>query len=614
LLCLHCPVSIFGGGYTMKGNMGPRDLLCAYVEQHSETAFARLVELYLDLVYSAALRLVRDADVAKDVCQAVFLRLARKAASVRDGRALAGWLYRATCFEAKTILRSEGRRREREMEAMRRSDLDSDAEEAWMSVWPVLEEAMEQLGAEEQNAILLRFFENKPYAEVGRSLNINEEAARKRVNRALEHLQRLLTGQGVRVSAVALSAVLSARAVQATPQGLALSVASVAVADASVSVGVLAGILPSLFMSKPLIITLAALGVGLVLTPVLVKNRPKPAPAAQASLSRFSGQPQPVLLTNPGEQRTAIAQPARTAPRSSVPTLLGRVADLRPLTPSQIEAFVEQRNRTAESLLAAYRACTNRVYLAEAAKNFPGDTDVQYEIVATRFFPNAQRQWIDAYKTSASADALPWYFSALEYFKRGDVDRAIKDLAVASSRANFGAEFAPTLNALEELHVSAGRATDEARIVAFQTCAQVPHLLPMRELAKEIQTASDRFRQQNDVKTAENLIAAGFALGGHLSAGSGSQTVLNQLVGIAIERKFLQQLNPPDNRDPFGRPIPDVKAAIEEQQASLKQHAQTLMSFMPTLGDAELDAYMERVKLFGEASALAWLKSNRGAK
>jgi hypothetical protein len=105
---LACPVSVFGGGYIMKGNMEPRDLLCAYVERRSEAAFAQLVELHLDLVYSAALRLVRDADLAKDVSQAVFLRLARKAGSVRDGNALAGWLYRAACFEAKPCCEPKG--------------------------------------------------------------------------------------------------------------------------------------------------------------------------------------------------------------------------------------------------------------------------------------------------------------------------------------------------------------------------------------------------------------------------------------------------------------------------------------------------------------------------
>jgi hypothetical protein len=426
---------------------------------------------------------------------------------------------------------------------------------------------MEQLRAEEQNAILLRSLRTRRCRSGGHS-QISEDAARKRVNRALEHLQRLLAGQGVRVSAASLATVLSSQAVQAGPHGLAVSVASVVLADASLPAGVLAGILPSLLMSKSLIITLAALGLGLVVVPVVLKSKSKPAAAAQAAESSLPGQQRPASVTKASEPRQSVAQTRSTAPRSSFPTLLGRVANLRPLTPAQIEAFVEQKNRNAESLLAAYRASTNRAYLAAAVTNFPGDPDVQYTIVATRFFPDVQRQWIDKYKASAPADALPWYFSALEYFKRGDVNRAIKDLDVASSRANFGAELAPTLNALEELHVSAGRAVDEARVVAFQTCARASPL-PMRELARKFKRRAIVSGSRMTLSSGD-LIAAGFALGGHLSAGSDSQTVLNQMVGLAIEKNSFNS-STPHNRI-FRRPF-QMCSRDREQQASLKEHA-----------------------------------------
>jgi len=100
----------------------------------------------------------------------------------------------------------------------------------------------------------------------------------------------------------------------------------------------------------------------------------------------------------------------------------------------------------------------------------------------------------------------------------------------------------------------------------------------------------------------------GLVLGSHLSDGSGSQTLINQLVGIAIEKKFLQQLDPKGN-DPFGRPVTEVSAAIAQHQVTLKQFAQTLTPLVSKLDDTELANYMERVKLYGEESALAWLKA-----
>ena len=113
---------------------------------------------------------------------------------------------------------------------------------------------------------------------------------------------------------------------------------------------------------------------------------------------------------------------------------------------------------------------------------------------------------------------------------------------------------------------------------------------------------------QGDIASAESLAGMGLMLGGHLSAGGGSQTLINQLVGIGIEKKFLQLLDP-NGHDAFGRPVADVSAAIAQHQATLKSFAQTLTPLVSNLDDAELANYMERVKLYGEEAALTWLKT-----
>ena len=128
----------------------------------------------------------------------------------------------------------------------------------------------------------------------------------------------------------------------------------------------------------------------------------------------------------------------------------------------------------------------------------------------------------------------------------------------------------------------------------------------MRDLAKSVLAIAQQYRQQGDVASAESLAGMGLMLGRHLSAGSGSQTIVNQLIGISIEKLFLQQLDPKGN-DPFGRPVTEVSAAVAQHQTTLKYFSQLLMPLVSRLDDAELAIYMERVKLYGEEAAVTWL-------
>ena len=221
------------------------ELLGAFVERGSEEAFTALVNRHADLVYSAALRQVRgDTHLARDVAQAVFTDLARRAAGLRERRTLTGWLYTSTRYAAVQVLRSESRRLRRETEAHHMIEVSSpNGPEEWERVRPVLDEVMSELADDERESILLRYFEGRAYAEIGRTFAISENTARMRVERALDKLHGLLARRGVTSTAGALGTVLAHQAVAAGPAGLAADLAASALAAIPAGSGFLAAFL-----------------------------------------------------------------------------------------------------------------------------------------------------------------------------------------------------------------------------------------------------------------------------------------------------------------------------------------------------------------------------------
>jgi RNA polymerase sigma factor (sigma-70 family) len=211
-------------------------LLKDYATTGSEAAFGELVSRYLNLVYATAMRMVGgDAVLAQDVAQTVFIDLARNARKLPPDVMLGGWLHRHTCFVASKAVRAECRRRSRERQAVEMNSQTDHSEANLAQVAPLLDEAINKLAEQDRTAIILRFFEQRDLRGVGEVLGASENAAQKRVSRALEELRVLLKRQGVVLSAGALGALLTMESV-AAPSGLALSISATALgAGASVA-------------------------------------------------------------------------------------------------------------------------------------------------------------------------------------------------------------------------------------------------------------------------------------------------------------------------------------------------------------------------------------------
>jgi hypothetical protein len=169
-------------------------------------------------------------------------------------------------------MRTERRRHLRERQAAEMNDIEDHSESNLAQVAPVLDEAIGQLEAEDRTAILLRFFERKVFRSVGHALGSSEDAARKRVDRALEKLHVLLKHRGATLSAAALGTALATQAVTAAPAGLALSVTCTVLASSATG-GTTFALAKILTMSKIKLSILSAIVVASVATPLVIHHR-----------------------------------------------------------------------------------------------------------------------------------------------------------------------------------------------------------------------------------------------------------------------------------------------------------------------------------------------------
>lgn len=186
-------------------------LVRKFADDHSQSAFSELTRRYTNLVYRVCRRELGDAALAEDAAQAVFLLLARKAPTLRPSRAdatLSSWLFQTALLTARNVRRSEQRRTAREQEAAQMQVTFSDGPAGWADIEPLLNDALHALPPGQRTLILARFFEDRPLAEIGAGLGVSEDAARMRVNRALDRLRRFFAVRNIALSAAALAALL----------------------------------------------------------------------------------------------------------------------------------------------------------------------------------------------------------------------------------------------------------------------------------------------------------------------------------------------------------------------------------------------------------------------
>jgi hypothetical protein len=281
----------------------------------------------------------------------------------------------------------------------------------------------------------------------------------------------------------------------------------------------------------------------------------------------------------------------------------------------EVEKYLERNGRSAASLLAAYGALQDTNYLREAATNFPNDPRVQLSVLRRDVFPEERRKWLDLFKASSPENPLANYLSARDYFQSGQSDLAVSELLEAGARPAFKDYSMDFKLDEEELNLSAGRSSLQARLSSSGWAQDLlPELASLKALSQDIAAMQKQYLATGDSGSAENLAQAGLLLADGLRSGDSDRFVIKQLVGNAVEAIMLSQLDPKGSY-PFldGKSPTDRLAELKEQKALLRGLRQATEGALPNMSEAELLSYTERQRLYGELEAMRWLQQRRDA-
>jgi RNA polymerase sigma factor (sigma-70 family) len=300
-----------------------------YVDAKSQDAFTQLVRRHLDLVYSAALRQVRSPQLAEEISQCVFADLARAADKLKPDTILTAWLYHVTRRTAIDVIRRESRRQARERLAVEMAAMNTAAN--WTHIEPLLDDAMEALDETDRTAILLRYFENKSLREVGQSLGTSDDAAQKRVSRAVERLREFFSKRGVAIGGSGLVLLISANAIQASPAGLAAAITASAFGGSVVGAAVSTHLALSWIIMKTTTIIITGAAIAATATFLILHQKAKHLETQNQSLITAQAKASPDQNAAPALAQDNHDTTPATDP-NEVLRLRGQVGELRQQT------------------------------------------------------------------------------------------------------------------------------------------------------------------------------------------------------------------------------------------------------------------------------------------
>jgi hypothetical protein len=318
---------------------------------------------------------------------------------------------------------------------------------------------------------------------------------------------------------------------------------------------------------------------------------------------------------NVGVTTAAEVSPTAASPAKAVATtnelvssnLYARVSngDFPQVSREKLESYLAQNRRSVEALLGAFRVSNDEALLAEAKEKFPNDPRVQFAAAYKTDSPEERRQWLEKFEQSDPENALANYLLAADYSKAGQSEKALQEISAAAGKGGFDNYLLDFIQNAEEAYQAAGYSSAEAKTIAC-TSALMPEQARLKQVGTDLVELAKRYQQAGDEASAQAVLQMGLDLGHRLNEPP-QITLIQELVGIAIERLALNAMNPNDPYGGTGLTVNDRLDALTARRKSYQELTRESTRILESMSNEDVAHYFDRVRLYGDVAAMRWV-------
>jgi hypothetical protein len=278
------------------------------------------------------------------------------------------------------------------------------------------------------------------------------------------------------------------------------------------------------------------------------------------------------------------------------------------LSQPEVEAFLKNQGRSVTNLLAAGRMLKDLKYAREAAKADPKNPLPQLELALRGETPEERKAAMVAFRAAAPDNSLGDYLAAHQAFQSGDASAAGEALLKSLDNPLYADYGQQIVDSSERAYLDAGYEPEAASVSAMFSL-ELAHARPLVDVSDSLKALQTEFIRAADFDAAEPTVVIGLTLGQRIQ--DQGPYLIDQLSGIAIERKFLNALDPETLAGPGGETAGERIATLETKMLEIKDLTSRFTPAFASADAATQSQYLTKMKAEGELSAMRWLVNRK---